>query len=320
MKNVKYIKISFDKFVSNIYLPFAKMAKRSWQVDERIARKYLSPTFGHLLLEQINPSMVSAWFVGLTRIGLCPSTCNRILAVMKAICSFSVKNGYMQVGSSPCAGISSLPLPPPKQRTISRDDAKRLMSELKKYKCQEAAIIRLLFLTGARKSEILKARVEDVDLEKNILNVPLSKSGRTRQIILSKEAVKIIKIYVVQANGPWLFTGRVSTKPLTDIYGFWNKIRNKLGLTGVRIHDLRHSFASLLINDGYTLYDVQKLLGHTNPRTTMRYAHLSDDVMRKATESVSRMICATIKTFKIFNKFKWPLFSALSNIFVKRRI
>ena len=82
------------------------------------------------------------------------------------------------------------------------------------------------------------------------------------------------------------FPGHAPGKPLSDIYIFWNRLRNALGLTDVRIHDLRHTFASFLVNAGHSLYEVQKLLGHSDPRTTMRYAHLGQAALLAAAETV----------------------------------
>ncbi len=86
---------------------------------------------------------------------------------------------------------------------------------------------------------------------------------------------------------PWLFPGHAPGKPLSDVYLFWDGLRRGLGLADVRIHDLRHTFASFLVNAGHSLYEVQKLLGHSDPRTTMRYAHLGQASLLAAAQSVS---------------------------------
>ena len=146
----------------------------------------------------------------------------------------------------------------------------------------EAKALQLLLLTGARKSEILKARWEHIHLEKHLPTVPLSKSNRPRHIVLSDEAVAIIRLLPRRPDCPWLFPGRTAGRPLSDIYLFWNHLRRQLNLADVRIHDLRHTFASILVNAGHSLYEVQRLLGHRDPRTTMRYAHLGHDSLLAA--------------------------------------
>ena len=161
------------------------------------------------------------------------------------------------------------------------------MRALEKSDRREAFAIRLLLLTGARKSEVLKARWEHVRLDLRLLIVPLSKSGKPRHIPLSDEAITVIRSIPRQQGLPWLFPGHAPGKPLSDLYLFWNRLRRELGLADVRIHDLRHTFASFLVNAGHSLYEVQKLLGHGDPRTTMRYAHLGQASLVAAAQTVS---------------------------------
>ncbi len=278
---------TFDAFVSGVYLPHIRFRKRSWQVDERIARQHLSPAFGHREFTRIKRDEVEARLQTLSVQGLAPTTCNRILAVFKSICSLAALHGLLPPGRSPCAGVTAFKIHVQRERYLTPNQARRLMRELERSGRAEAAVIRLLLLTGARKSEILKARWEDVRLEHRMLTVPLSKSGRPRHIPLSAEAMSVIRAIPRIPGSPWLFPGHSPGKPLSDIYLFWRELRQKLGLAGVRIHDLRHTFASLLVNAGHSLYEVQKLLGHSDPRTTMRYAHLGQESLVAAAETVS---------------------------------
>lgn len=168
-----------------------------------------------------------------------------------------------------------------------KEEAQRLMRRLEQCGRPEASALRLLLLTGARKSEILRARWENVRTDLRLLIVPLSKSGRPRHIPLSAAAIAVLRALPRVPGRPWLFPGKAPGKPLSDLYPFWNRIRKELGLVGVRIHDLRHSYASFLVNSGHSLYEVQKLLGHSDPRTTMRYAHLGQAPLLAAAETVS---------------------------------
>ena len=278
---------NLDGFVSSVYLPYIRLRKRSWRVDERIARQHLSPTFGARELADIQRHEVEDWLHGLSSGGLAPATCNRILAVFKTICSLAVMRGLLLTGQSPCAGVSPFKIHAQRERYLSRDEAQRLMRALEKSDRPEAFAIRLLLLTGARKSEVLKARWEHVRLDLRLLIVPLSKSGKPRHIPLSDEAITVIRSIPRQQGNPWLFPGHAPGKPLSDLYLFWNSLRRRLGLTSVRIHDLRHTFASFLVNAGHSLYEVQKLLGHSDPRTTMRYAHLEQASLVAVAETVS---------------------------------
>ena len=240
-------------FVEDIYLPHMRLRKRSWTVDARLASRFIYPTFGNREIRNIRAIEVERWLDRLTN-KLAPSSCNRVLAVFKTI------------------------------------EAVRLMTILEQSERQEAQALRLLLLTGARKSEILKARWENVHLDLHMISVPISKSGKTRYIFLSDAARDILAGLKSRGKSPWLFPGRSSRKPISDIFAYWKEVRDELNLADVRIHDLRHTFASFLVNAGHTLYEAQKMLGHADPRTTMRYAHLGQDALVTAAETVSKLL------------------------------
>lgn len=271
--------------ILSLYLPYIRLRKRSWQVDERILRQHILPTFARHPLQDISRNDVEIWLGLLAAKGLAPATCNRILSVFKSVCSLAVIWGVLPV--SPCMGIAPFPTRQLRERYLTQHEARRLLQALHGSPRLEAKALQLLLLTGARKSEILKARWEHIHLEKHLLTVPLSKSNRPRHIVLSDEAVAIIRHLPRRPDCPWLFPGRTAGRPLSDIYLFWNHLRRQLNLADVRIHDLRHTFASILVNAGHSLYEVQHLLGHRDPRTTMRYAHLGHDSLLAAAGTVS---------------------------------
>lgn len=280
--------MTLDGFVSQVYLPWIRSRKRSWSVDERITRQYLSPAFGHRPLKHIRRAEVERWFQALAQRHLAPATCNRILAVFKSVCSVAAVHGTL--GQSPCVGVAPFKVYLMRERYLAREEALRLMAVLEQSDRPEARALRLLLLTGARKSEILRLRWEHIRLDLRLLTVPLSKSGKPRHIPLSEEAAAVIRSIPHIPGTPWLFPGHSPGKPLSDIYLFWNRVRQKLGLQDVRIHDLRHTFASFLVSTGHSLYEVQKLLGHSDPRTTMRYAHLGQARLLAAAETVSDLL------------------------------
>ena len=281
---------SCEEFARLVYLPHIRLRKRSWQVDERILRQHILPTFSAMALQELSRSDVERWLHRLAGQGLAPASCNRILSVFKSLCALAVARGLLV--HSPCTGVAPLQIRYVRERYLSRDEARRLIQALQSSPRQEARVLQLLLLTGARKSEILKARWENVHLEQRLLTVPISKSNRPRYIALSDEAVTVIRGLPRQAGCPWLFPGQAPHKPLSDIYLFWNDLRQQLGIAEVRIHDLRHTFASILVNAGHSLYEVQCLLGHSDPRTTMRYAHLGNGSMLAATGTVSMFLHA----------------------------
>ena len=269
--------LRLDAFVAAVYLPHVRLRKRSWRVDERIARQRLSPAFGARRLDRIRRGEVEDWLRDLAEEGLCPATCNRILAVFKSVCSLAMLHGVLPAGQSPCADVPPFRIHLQRERYLAPDEAQRLMRELERSTRPEAAAIRLLLLTGARKSEILKARWENVRLDLRLLTVPLSKSGKPRHLPLSDAAVAVIRALPRGPGCPWLFPGHAPGKPLSDVYLFWDGLRRGLGLADVRIHDLRHTFATIASCQGASLFDIGKALGHSTPATTGRiYTHLVD--------------------------------------------
>lgn len=305
--------MSVDDFVANIYLPYSRLAKRSWQLDERVSRKYLSPVFGKLPLGRIMPQIAAKWFYSLPERGLAPATCNRILAVFRAILRYALRLGFLDADAYPCKNIKPLRAYSARRRLLSSEEAKDFLGSLRLEKEPAAFALRLLLLTGARKSEIIRARWENVDMERRVLFIPISKSGKSREILLSTEAMKVIRQLRQNSVGPWLFPGR-KDKCLSDIYPFWNRFRLKKGYAGMRVHDLRHSFASLLVNSGHTLYETQLLLGHSNPRTTMRYATLATDRLKKIVDDLGLSLLGGV-----FEESKSPNFLKSIIGFIARR-
>ncbi len=291
--------MTVDTFIADVYLPQCDHRKRSGHVDEYNARLHISPILGNRPFPDITQHDVETWFHGLADKGLAPGTCNRILAVFKTICESAERKGLIQPGHSPCDGVKPFKILIQKENHLSGEQAKTLKKTLEKIletaPVQAAVVILLLLLTGARKREILNARWENVHLDMNLLIVPLSKSNKARHIALSGEAVEIFRTIPRQGDSPWVFPGLKPNKPLSDVFQFWKKLRKRLGFEHVRIHDLRHTYASLLVNRGHSLYEVQRLLGHSDPRTTMRYAHLGQSSLVAAAQSVSAYLSDSSK-------------------------
>ena len=155
------------------------------------------------------------------------------------------------------------------------------------------AAIRLLMLTGCRKSEILTLRWEDVALSENELRLPDTKTG-ARVVSLSPPAVKFLASLPRFPGNPWVIPGRKPGGRLSSLDYVWRIIREQAGLEDVRIHDLRHSYASRALALGEGLPMIAKLLGHTQVETTARYAHLARDSVRESAERVAESIAADI--------------------------
>jgi integrase len=180
-----------------------------------------------------------------------------------------------------------------RERYLDTAEVQRLFHELDTNRnVQVAQVIRLLLYTGARKSEVLNARWDEIDFGRRLLTVPAarSKSKKPRHIMLSDAAVDLLLGVPREREIPWVFFNPRTGKPPVSIFYAWDSIRKKVGLADLRLHDLRHSYASFLVNAGRSLYEVQRLLGHHDPKVTMRYAHLSPQSMLDAVNVVGQAV------------------------------
>lgn len=148
-----------------------------------------------------------------------------------------------------------------------------------------ASIVGLLLYTGARKSELLKAKWSDFDLEKRTWTLNMTKNGRGRHVPLSQAAMDIIGQLPKYPDCPWLLVNARTPLPLTDIKRSFMAARKLAGLDDVHMHDLRHSYSSALVNAGVDLYQIRSLLGHGNVASTQRYAHVNNSTLMAAAEA-----------------------------------
>jgi integrase len=144
--------------------------------------------------------------------------------------------------------------------------------------------------TGARKREALDARWEDFDFERRLWRIPTTKLGKPRHVPLSDGVLSLLTSMPRSLKSPYVFANPKTGKAYVSFFASWDTARTKAGLSDVRVHDLRHSFASLLINSGRSLYEVQKLLGHTQIKTTQRYAHLAPETLLDASNAATHAV------------------------------
>ena len=272
------------EFVYERYLPYVKQNKRSWETDEAVLRRHLLPVLGKYYLDEITTQMIVKMMTDMRAEGYANGTCNRPVIFLRYMLNLANDWGIPRLERNPAKKVQLFE-EVQRQRFLSPFEMRALMDALKDDDNDQAAkAIELLLLTGARRSEITQARWEHVNLEQKTMLVPLSKSGKPRTISLNNAAVDLISSLASRGESQWLFPSPRTGKPCPALYYPWERVRKRAGLTDVRLHDLRHSYASNLVNGGVSLYVVQQLLGHTNPRTTQRYAHLEQDTLAKASE------------------------------------
>ena len=215
-----------------------------------------------------------------------PYQANRVLALLSKMLSLAVKWGWRS--DNPVKGIERFQ-ERRRERWLSDDELRRLLAALFNHSNQRAAnAVRFQLLTGARLGEVRTARWCNIDLERGVWTKPShhTKQKRTEHIPLSGPALALLTDMHVNAdpNEQNLFPGNVQGQPLQDIKKFWRSVLSEAGISGYRLHDNRHTHASHLVSSGLSLEIVGRLLGHTNPITTKRYAHIADSPLRAATE------------------------------------
>jgi integrase len=218
-----------------------------------------------------------------------PYSANRTLSLLSKIFNHAVR--WEWCNRNPVKGIERNQ-EHARQRYLSNEELTRLMAALAADPDQQAAnILRLLLLTGARKSEVLTAKWADFDLVAGVWTKPGAKTKQKTEHRVPLSAPARILLRDIERNGSeFVFPGRHGGGHRIKLEDAWKRICKATGITGVRIHDLRHSYASHLASAGIGLHTIGALLGHSNPMTTHRYAHLMDDPLRQATERAGAII------------------------------
>lgn len=283
---------TLSELVADRYLPQAKLTKRSWRTDEMLLRKHILPALGHLPLDVIAQDQITGLLGSMHSKGYAAGTANRTLAVLGRIFSLARIWKVPGITDNPVSGLSPAP-DVPRQRFLNTEEAQRLITAIEADENVLAGkAILLLLLTGARRNEITHARWDQINLDRQTLTVPLSKSGRLRTVLLNGEAVALLRSLPHVSGNPYAFPSPKTGRPSSTMYYPWDRIRRRARLPDVRLHDLRHSFASFLVNQGVSIYVLQNLLGHAQIKMTERYAHLATRTLLDATEVIASVIRA----------------------------
>ena len=256
-----------------------------------IVRSVIVPALGDRTVESIGTADVSELHRNLHAT---PQRANHTLWIFSRMLSLAQTWEVIPPGRNPCRSVRPYKLKP-RERFLNRDEFRRLGRALKEaeedgsVKPGPIAAIRLLVLTGCRRTEILSLRWDDVDRTAGVLRLRDSKTG-PRTVPLTRPALSVLDRIEPTPGSPFVFTGERTGRAVVRIDGAWHKVRERAGLSDVRMHDLRHSYASRALSLGESLTAIGHLLGHRKVATTARYAHLVRDAEKAAAVRVGASI------------------------------
>ena len=272
-----------------------KLKSQSAAAYRRIARFYILPALKNRRIADVQRSDVARLHHSMRDK---PYQANRTLAVLSIFFNWCEKHGLRPDGSNPCRHVEKYK-ERNRDRFLSEEELARLGEALRAVEEAETAspwiiaAVRLLTLTGARLSEILTLRWKHVDFEQQQLRLPDSKTGQ-KSIYLNAPALEVLASIPRLEGNPYVICGEKTDAHLVNLQKPWRRIRKAAGLDDVRLHDLRHSFASVAAGGGMSLPVIGALLGHSQAQTTQRYAHLSADPLKAASNAVGERIAAAM--------------------------
>ena len=304
-----------DKYLveaPHIVIPSKKRPKKAstLEIDRSNIKRHIKPLIGHLSIREVTSGDIEQMQADISagktacdektghrgraivRGG--PGIAGRCVALLGGIFTFAVRKRWVE--ASPVKGVALLQLED-RTRYLKGDELGRLGSalvELKEegFNSQAIAAVRLLIFTGARKGEIIGLKWSDIDFELGLANLPDSKTGK-KSIPLAAPALELLQS--LPRIGEYVLPGTDSSKPYQGLQKAWGKIKARAKINDLRIHDLRHSFATISAAGGDSLFLIGKVLGHAHSRTTERYAHADIDPIKAVAERTAKRIESAMK-------------------------
>lgn len=286
--------ITVDTFFTDHYFPHVKPRKRSWQRDDELYRLRIKPAFGDMRLNEITRHQVQKLHTEILASGLSPATADHHVKLIRQALNLAIE--WDMLDTNPAAKVPLFNVDNKVEHYLNDEELERLLTVLRTDANRTVCNIAMFLLsTGCRLNEALRATWQQFDREQRVWRIPASnsKSKKVRSVPLNDSALDVLEALDTEGEFEHLFMNRQTKKPLGTIMKVWSRLRNHAALPHLRIHDLRHQYASFLVNSGRTLYEVQQILGHSDPSVTQRYAHLSSKSLQDAANSASVAIRAS---------------------------
>lgn len=297
-KQINRQSLTISELAEKYLTDYSQIHKKSYstKIEKVHLNNDILPQIGKLKLNSLTQNDILTLHKSLKHK---PITANRCLVLISKMLNLAEKWGLRDDAGTLCKHIDKYP-ETKREKFLSMSEIENLFRVLQEAEMHKTFIpstinaIRLLLLTGCRLSEILTLKWEYIDIENFRINFPDSKTGK-KTTYISPFAIEILNSIPKVENNPYVLQGKVEGKNLANLQKAWIKIREKAGIPDVRIHDLRHSFASIGAASGLSLPIIGALLGHNQVKTTARYAHLVGDPLREAASLIGDKIKSAIK-------------------------
>lgn len=271
-------------------MPYIRGYKESWETDKSLLKNHLLPVLGKLHLDQITQRQMRTLFSA-HRESHAPGSTNRIIILSRYIFNCAIR-WEIPIEKNPTHGIDLYAENNQRERFLTEEEAKRLFEALETSSSKMLKwIVSMLLLSGARRNEVLSATWGQFDFENRVWVITKNKNKKKRRFVPLSDGILNLLDQVPRIEGcEYVFPNMETKQPYKHIFYAWDVVRKRADMPELRMHDLRHSFASFLVNGGRSLYEVQKILGHTQIKTTQRYAHLSPDTLLDAANMAMRHV------------------------------
>lgn len=278
---------SVAEYCRDTYLPFLQGYRRNMQSDLSFLQTHLLPRFGTKHLDELTQQDIIDAQQSMLKAGYAPGTANKFVVQTRYMYNVAKKAKIPGSEFNPAAGVKQYTVNG-RERFLSQEEIQRLRDAVEKSDNKQLKfIVALLLMLGCRKSELLNAKWEHFDLERRTWKIPLSKSGKTRHVPLSSAALATLAQVPRWKGCPYVIPNPKTRLPFVAIHEPWDTARKRAGLQGVRIHDLRHTFASAMVGAGHSVFVLSRALGHSSTRMSERYAHLADDTLLAAADAAA---------------------------------
>lgn len=288
---------TFDEVAAEFLAVHGRQLKPTTRETYRIIiRRQLMPAFAKKKMNDIRPVDVARAHASWSET---PRSANQAVAILSKLLAWAEQLGYREPADNPCRGINRYK-ETKRERYLTADELVRLGQALAAAEEQGdnpwiIGLFRMLMLTGARLSEMTTLKWSHVETARGMIRLPDSKTG-AKTIYLNQQAVAVLEGLPRIDGNPWVFPGHINGRHLVNVQKPWRALRARAGLDDVRIHDLRHSFASIAIEVGGTLPMIGHLLGHSQAQTTARYAHVAPSPAQRIADAAGARIAEAWQT------------------------